>query len=135
MRKKNLDPESMKLREQKLKESKLLKESDNYYNAQSTFSEFIGTMKPKDDDAFYKPQTASTLGKGGRRFINKEVVASIIGPSEEIKKPIVVMSGKDVVQTNHDVYTSVPKKIILKDLLTVMKRDSRLRNKPLQYVL
>lgn len=33
IRKKNMDPESMKLREQKLKENKLLRESDNYYNA------------------------------------------------------------------------------------------------------
>lgn len=49
-RKKNLDPESIKLRELKLKENKLQRESDNYYNAQSTFSEFIGTVRPKDAD-------------------------------------------------------------------------------------
>ena len=33
MRKKALDPESIKLREQKLKENRLQRESDNYYNA------------------------------------------------------------------------------------------------------
>jgi len=33
LRKKMMDPESIKLREQKLKENRLQRESDNYYNA------------------------------------------------------------------------------------------------------
>lgn len=131
-----MDPESIKLREQKLKENRLQRESDNYYNAQSTFSEFIGNAKPKEvDDALFKPSTSSsTLGKG-RRFINKEVTTSIIGPTEEVKKQLVIMSSKDVLDSQTDVYTSVPKKIVLKDLLTVMKKDARLRNKALHYTL
>lgn len=60
IRKKMMDPESIKLREQKQKENRLQRESDNLHNAQSTFSEFIGTSKPKEvDDALYKPTTTS----------------------------------------------------------------------------
>lgn len=70
-----------------------------------------------------------------RRFVNKEVAASVVGPSEEVSKHIVVMAGKDLAETQKDVFTSVPKKIILKDLLVVMKKDSRLSNKPLHYLL
>jgi hypothetical protein len=54
---------------------------------------------------------------------------------EEVKKQLVIMSGKDVTDSQTDVYTSVPKKIVLKDLLTVMKKDARLRNKALHYSL
>ena len=135
IRKKMMDPESIKLREQKQKENRLQRESDNLHNAQSTFSEFIGTSKPKEvDDALYKPMTTSAQGKG-RRFITKDAVSSIIGPMEEVKKQLVIMSGKDVTESQSDVYTSVPKKIVLKDLLTVMKKDARLRNKALHYSL
>lgn len=62
-------------------------------------------------------------------------MSSIIGPMEEVKKQLVIMSGKDVTDSQTDVYTSVPKKIVLKDLLTVMKKDARLRNKALHYSL
>lgn len=49
-RKKLMDPESIRLREQKQKENLMLRESDNYYNAQSTLSEFIGGARAKDAD-------------------------------------------------------------------------------------
>jgi hypothetical protein len=78
--------------------------------------------------------TSTGPGKG-RRFINKEAVMSVIGPSEETRKQVVVMSAKDLAESQHDVFTSVPKKVILKDFLTVMKRDQRLCNKPLHYLL
>lgn len=63
------------------------------------------------------------------------MATSIVGPTEEVKKQLVIMSGKDVSETQTDVYTSVPKKIVLKDLLAVMKKDARLRNKALHYSL
>lgn len=82
MRKKNADPEAIKLREQKQKENKLQRESDNYQNAQSTFSEFIGNTKPREQgDALQQVEAAS---KSSRRFVNKEVSASVVGPTEEL---------------------------------------------------
>ena len=114
----------------------MLRESDNFYNAQSTFSEFIGNVKPKETDDSHRHQqfTSAVAGKP-RRFINKEAIASIVGPREESHKQVVVMTAKDVADTHRDVYTSVPKKVIMKDLLNVLKRDSRLRNRPLHYML
>lgn len=48
IRKKVLDPESLKLREQKLKEERRQQETDYIYNAKSTLMEFLGESKPKE---------------------------------------------------------------------------------------
>ena len=136
IRKKVIDPESLKLREQKLKEERRQQETDYIYNAKSTLMEFLGESKPKEvEDSQFKALHASTNATNTRKFINKQVAGSIIGPNEEKKKQIVILSSKCITNTQSDVVTSIPKKIILKDLLSVMRRDPRMRHKSLLYLL
>ena len=60
----------------------------------------------------------------------------LIGPTEQRRKEIVVMSSKDVNDSQRDVVTSQnQKKIIVKDLVNLMKSDPRLSHKPLLYQL
>lgn len=47
-RKKMLDPEALKLREQKAKETRRQLENDNFNNAESTLMAFLSKSKPKD---------------------------------------------------------------------------------------
>ena len=47
---------------------------------------------------------------------------------------MVILSKKSVIESVHDVQT-LPKKVIMKDLLAVLKADARLSHKPLVYQL
>lgn len=55
-RKKMLDPEALKLREQKAKETRRQLENDNFINTESTLMAFLSKSKPKDiEDSQFKP--------------------------------------------------------------------------------
>jgi hypothetical protein len=55
-RKKMLDPEALKLREQKAKETRRQLENDNFINAESTLMAFLSKSKPKEiEDSSFKP--------------------------------------------------------------------------------
>lgn len=74
-----------------------------------------------------------TGGLGSMRS-NKMAPEGLIGqPDINKKKSIVVLSHKQVEKSKRDIVTVVPKPIIVKDLLNVMKADSRLVHKPLMY--
>jgi len=56
-------------------------------------------------------------------------------PESNKKKSIVVLSDKQVEKSKKDYVTTLPKKILVRDLINVMKRDSRLVHRPLVYEL
>ena len=56
-------------------------------------------------------------------------------PEMNKKKSIVVLSDKQVEKSKKDYVTRWQKKILVRDLINVMKRDSRLVHRPLVYEL
>jgi hypothetical protein len=78
----------------------------------------MGNVKPSrtETEEGFHHLAVPTVGKT-RKFINKEAVASIVGPREENHRQIVVMTGKEVTASTQDVFTSVPRKVVMKDLL------------------
>ena len=56
-------------------------------------------------------------------------------PETNKKKSIVVLSNKKVEKSKRDIVTTLPKKIIVRDLLSVMRKDSRFMHRPLVYEL
>ena len=74
-----------------------------------------------------------TGGLGSMRS-NKMAPEGLIGqPDTNKKKSVVVLSHKAVESSKRDIVTGVRKPIIVRDLLNVMKADSRLVHKPLMF--
>ena len=69
-----------------------------------------------------------------KRLFNKMPPEGIVGDLEKKKKEVVVLSHKEVTQSASDVST-ILEKVSMKDLLSVLKSDSRLAHKPLVYQL
>ena len=75
-------------------------------------------------------------GGSSHKLSNKMAPEGLIGlPESGKKKSIVVLSHKQVEKSRRDIVTTVPKKIIVRDLLNVMKSDARLVHRPLVYEL
>ena len=58
----------------------------------------------------------------------------LIGKPDSKTKEVVIISKKQVEESANDIATQ-QKKVIMKDLLAVLKSDSRLAHKPLVYQL
>jgi hypothetical protein len=58
-------------------------------------------VRPKDaDEVLGKMSTNTSVPGKGRRFITKEAITSVIGPTEEIaNKQVVIMSAKDLTES------------------------------------
>ena len=68
-----------------------------------------------------------------KRF-NKMQPEGLIGKPDSKTKEVVIISKKQVEESANDIATQ-QKKVIMKDLLAVLKSDSRLAHKPLVYQL
>ena len=56
----------------------------------------------------------------------------LVGRTDVKKKEVVILSKKSVVDSLQDIST-IQKKVMMKDLISVLKADSRLAHKPLVY--
>ena len=69
-------------------------------------------------------------------YNNKMPPDALIGPPEDKKKKtIVVLSNKEVEQSRRDIVTTLPRKVCVRDLVSVMRADPRLSHRPLLYQL
>ena len=75
------------------------------------------------------------MAPGNVKRQNKMAPEGLIGKNDIKKKEVVVLSKKSVVESAYDVVSAIPKKVIMKDLISVLKADSRLAHKPLVYQL
>ena len=76
-----------------------------------------------------------TAGLGIKSSMKMAPEGLIGQPESNKKKSIVVLSSTHVEKTVKDIVTTLPKKILVRDLINVMKRDSRLVHRPLVYEL
>lgn len=71
-----------------------------------------------------------------KRLFNKMPPEGLVGDADKRQKEVVVLSHKRVPETTEDISTQEQKMlVIMKDLLGVLKNDSRLSHKPLVYQL
>ena len=102
-------------------------------NTQGAFDHFQNRSKKKDSEAQdgAEPIIATNSIK---RMFSKMAPEGLIGRADSKSKDVVILSRKTIIESNHDIATQ-QKKVIMKDLLSVLKSDSRLAHKPLVYQL
>ena len=89
-------------------------------------------QRTNDDDVVVGE--SGMAGGPGLKSSNKTAPEGLIGPPEiGKKKSVVVLSSKHVEKSKKDIVTTLPKKIIVRDLYNVMKADPRLVHRPLVY--
>lgn len=69
-----------------------------------------------------------------KRFFNKNPAEGLVGRPDKRSKEVVIFSKKSVEGSINDMATQ-QKKVVVKDLLAVLKSDPRLAHKPLVYQL
>ena len=69
------------------------------------------------------------------RVSSKFTAEDLIGVPETKLKAVVVMKRKSVVSSQYDMFTSSQRKVVMKDMLSVLLRDPRFKKRPLVYQL
>jgi len=101
-------------------------------STQGAFDHFLaGKRRTNDEGDGLDTGAASNPSK---RFLNKMLPEGLVGDPDKKQKEVVILSKKSVEESANDIST-LQKKVILKDLLAVLKTDSRLAHKPLVYQL
>ena len=128
-----LDEKSKLKLKQKRLDAKKRSESllDRGMSTQGAFDHFLAGKKKTTDEA--DGNDTNQVSGNIKRF-NKMAPEGLIGKPDTKKKEVVILSKKSVVDSVHDVST-ISKKVIMKDLLAVLKSDPRLAHKPLVYQL
>ena len=106
---------------------------DRGMSNQGAFNVLAGKKKSTggDDDAVESHGVASS---NKNRPFPRMAPDGLIGEQEKKQKEVVVLSKKAIDETTNDIST-LTEKVLLKDLIAVLKSDSRLAHKPLVYQL
>ena len=99
-------------------------------STQGAFEFFSQKKKTNKDDG----ADTSAAANANKRGNNKKDPKGLIGWPVTEEKGVVIFSKKSVEESANDISTQ-SKKITMKDLLAVLKDDSRLAHKPLVYQL
>lgn len=103
---------------------------DRGMSTQGAFDHFLRNKKTADDaDA-----NDMNMASGSLKKFNKMAPEGLIGRTDVKKKEVVILSKKAVTESLMDIST-MQKKVVMKDLIAVLKADSRLAHRPLVYQL
>ena len=101
---------------------------------QDYFNKLAGKKRKGGDDDDGGDNQLGNQSNSMKRLFNKMPPEGLIGDAEKKNKEIVILSKKAVDGTSNDIST-LSEKVMLKDLVAVLKSDSRLAHKPIIYQL
>ena len=102
-------------------------------SSQNAFDHFVNNKKKlatDDNDG----NDLNMNSASAKRSNKSQQTEGLIGEPTSKERSVIIMSKKSVEESVGDIAT-LQKKIIMKDLISVLKDDSRLAHKPLVYQL
>ena len=134
----NADANKKDMKLQRKKTIEMKPNRDTLELAYTTMDAFVELDRKKKSKG-PEEQDNSTLGlpsSSMKRLFNKMPAEGLIGEADKKQKEVVVLSNKTVAESAEDISTSEQKMlVIMKDLLSVLKNDSRLSHRPIVYQL
>ena len=101
-------------------------------SSQGAFDHFVNKKKTTADDN--DGNDINVASNSAKRSNKSQQSEALIGEPNSKERSVVILSKKSIEESVHDIAT-LQKKVIMKDLISVLKDDPRLAHKPLVYQL